>query len=835
MANRQSRDPGTFRNVQSTARVGGVPSFAVDTGDASRALANVAGSLSGRLKGLADKAKIREAELAGLSAGERGAVSYLQARSAEQAAPTSAGGRPSRGQVNAPADIRNEIVAAAQRHGMDPAKLMKIAELESSFNPGAKNKRSSAGGLFQFIDGTAADYGLKNRFDPAEASDAGARLMRDNRAHLVKVLGREPTVGELYLAHQQGRGGAAKLLANPDAKAVDIVGVDAVILNGGKKSWTAAQFAGLWLRKAGDTPGEVRSGLPELNTQPLALRRDGSMSGDAFDRAAMRSYTWRMSEGLSTDLANAYQDFGDDPTAFADRMEEIQANYLQDPNMRDPEIREAFQKNFSRQSRGYRMKVASQQETLLRQEEVAAAEGAIDARERDLERQAHALGANGDGDQILAEHLQQSQQMVDAAVEAGTLSPLQGQRKKEKLAKVATRGRVQGVFDALETPAQKEQFALSLLEDWQAGEGPLAQLDYATVKSLSQSLYRDARALGNKQDADARLQKGKLKDLLQDDIASIEKTGRPIDLEAAGFSEEAIAASLTPEENQAWQDSREIAGEIYDAVVDMDMLPADDIEARLDGLEPEPGAPGFRDQEAILAAAEKKAKEVLTLRSKDPARAVEETFDQVAELAELADPENPETMIALVNGRLDAQRALDIPELGQMPLTLVEATDLARAIMSGDAKGQADATRELVGQVQGAYGPHAGKVLTQVLQVRGVDRELADYGSALFIKLARQERPSAGELRQAGVNQEIGAAEASFNSGVTPGTQPVPSYEAIQLLIAQPELAPQFDEKYGKGYAARLLDGQLEDPHRRKVEGGVEFVDGTGEGFIPDE
>lgn len=835
MANRQSRDPGTFRNVQSSASVGGVPSFAVDTGDASRALARVAGGISSRLKGLADQASVREAELAGLSAGQRGAVSYLQARASEQAAPTSRGGRPSRGQVNAPAEIRNTIVAAAQRYGMDPAKLMKIAELESTFNPNAKNPKSSAGGLFQFIDGTAADYGLKNRFDPVEASDAGARLMRDNRAHLVKVLGREPTVGELYLAHQQGRGGAAKLLANPNARAADLVGEKAVTLNGGKASWTAAQFSALWLKKAGDTPGEITTALPDLNTQPLALRRDGSMSGDAFDRAAMRAYNWRMSEGLSTDLANAYQDFGDDPAGFADRLDEIQAAYLKDPNMRDPEIAEAFQKNFARQSRGYRMNVASRQERVLRQEEVAAAEGALEARERDLERQAHALGANEDGDAILSEHLQQSQSMVDAAVEAGTISAVAGQRKKENLAKVAVRGRVQGVYDALETPAQKEQFALSLLEDWQSGEGPIAQLGYDTVKAMSQSLHRDARSRARAQDSEARLQKGRLKDLLKDDVASIEKTGTPLDLEAAGFSDDTIAATLTPQENQAWQDSRELAGEIYDAVADMETLPTDDIEERLDGLAPEPGTPGFRDQEAVLAAAEKKAKDVLSLRAKDPARAVEETFDQVAQLAELADPENPETMIALVRGRLEAQRALDVPELGQMPLTLAEASNLARSITTGDAQAQAAATRELVGQVQAAYGPYAGDVMSQVLQVRGVDRELADYGAALFTRLARQERPSAAEQRQAGVDQEVGAAESSFGSEVAPGTLPVPSYEAIQLLIAQPELAPQFDEKYGEGYAARLLSDRREDPYRRRVEGGIEIVDETGESFIPDD
>jgi hypothetical protein len=425
--------------------------------------------------------------------------------------------------------------------------------------------------------------------------------------------------------------------------------------------------------------------------------------------------------------------------------------------------------------------------------------------------------------------------MVDAAVEAGTLTPLQGQRKKESLAKSAARGRVQGVFDALETPAQKEQFALSLLEDWQSGEGPLAQLDYNSVKSMSQSLYRDARTLANQKDAEARLQKGRIKDLLKDDIASIRKTGQSVDLDAAGFSEETVIASLTPEELEAWQDGRELAGQVFDAVSDLETLPAEDIERRLEALEPDPGSPGFKDQEAVLSAAEKAAKDVLKLRSKDPARAVEESFETVSELADLADPENPDTLVQLVRARLEAQSALEIPELAQQPLTLEEATNLARAVKSGDASAQAAAMNDLVGQVQAAYGSHADAVLRQVLEVRGIDRDLAQYGAALFSKLSKQERPERGEQRQAGVRRETGAAEASFGERVDPSTDPIPSHRAIQLLLNQPELASEFDQKFGEGAAARILDARPADPYRRQVEGGVEFVDETGEGFIPDE
>ena len=151
--------------------------------------------------------------------------------------------------------VRSIIAAAANRHGVDPDNLIRIAQIESSLNPNAQNPSSSAGGLFQFIDSTARDYGLRNKYDPYESSDAGARIYRDNAKGLARALGHEPTVGEVYLAHQQGLHGALKLLTHPDARAVDIVGAKAVRDNGGTADMTAAEFANLWMRKAEGSGG----------------------------------------------------------------------------------------------------------------------------------------------------------------------------------------------------------------------------------------------------------------------------------------------------------------------------------------------------------------------------------------------------------------------------------------------------------------------------------------------------------------------------------------------------------------------------------------------------
>lgn len=150
-------------------------------------------------------------------------------------------------------DVRKIVTEAAQRYGVDPEALLVVGWLESKLKPGAKNPESSAGGLFQQIDSNARQYGVDDRFDAAQSADGAARFMADNARRLRSVLGREPTIGELYLAHQQGPGGATKLLTNPNATAADLVGADAVRLNGGDLDMTAAEFAGIWLRKAGDT------------------------------------------------------------------------------------------------------------------------------------------------------------------------------------------------------------------------------------------------------------------------------------------------------------------------------------------------------------------------------------------------------------------------------------------------------------------------------------------------------------------------------------------------------------------------------------------------------
>lgn len=171
----------------------------------------------------------------------------------------------SSGSRGVPAQAHTQLSALDQKYDLPAGYLSRTMQIES----GGRDVTNGIGaaGPFQFIPSTAARMGV----DPhnfASASDGAARLAQESAGVLRSALGREPTGGELYLAHQQGAGGAAKLLSNPNAPAASIVGTKAVIQNGGSQGMTAGQFADMWINKYNDTKllayarAAVNSGAP---------------------------------------------------------------------------------------------------------------------------------------------------------------------------------------------------------------------------------------------------------------------------------------------------------------------------------------------------------------------------------------------------------------------------------------------------------------------------------------------------------------------------------------------------------------------------------------------
>lgn len=67
---------------------------------------------------------------------------------------------------------------AGERHGVEPRLLAAVARAESAFNPRAVS-HAGAQGLMQLMPGTARGLGVADPFDPAQAVDGAARLLRD--------------------------------------------------------------------------------------------------------------------------------------------------------------------------------------------------------------------------------------------------------------------------------------------------------------------------------------------------------------------------------------------------------------------------------------------------------------------------------------------------------------------------------------------------------------------------------------------------------------------------------------------------------------------------------
>jgi hypothetical protein len=160
--------------------------------------------------------------------------------------------RPAAGQP-----VARALQNAATESGVSFDYLLRTADRESSLNPSAQARTSSASGLFQFVEQTwlgllktegpgmglghiaeqisenggrygVADPGMRRaildlRNDPDLSARMAGVLTTKNHNQLSRSIGRSPTGGELYIAHFLGASGAGDLIrlagSTPDAAA----------------------------------------------------------------------------------------------------------------------------------------------------------------------------------------------------------------------------------------------------------------------------------------------------------------------------------------------------------------------------------------------------------------------------------------------------------------------------------------------------------------------------------------------------------------------------------------------------------------------------------------
>jgi len=249
---------------------------------------------------------------------------------------------------NAGSRVTGAIQKAARATGTDFDYLLKTALRESNFDPNAKASTSSATGLFQFIEqtwlstlrqaGASLGYGqyasavvespsghlsvpdpsmrravMDLRLDPtANAAMAGA-LTRNNAVLVAAGIGRQPTDGELYIAHVLGASGAVKLISaaatTPQAQA-------ATLFPSAARANHSIFFDG---QGAPRTAAEVYAMLAAPPSAPVLASAETSAAPDTTVAPAP-PVTQAAGAALappSRSAAIPARDMGSEPTAFA--------------------------------------------------------------------------------------------------------------------------------------------------------------------------------------------------------------------------------------------------------------------------------------------------------------------------------------------------------------------------------------------------------------------------------------------------------------------------------------------------------------------------------------
>ena len=193
--------------------------------------------------------------------------------------------------------VTSALKRAGAKTGADFDFLMNMAKRESSLNPDAKAKTSSAAGLFQFIEqtwlGAVKQYGQRHgledysaditrapngkfsvtdtarreeilnlRFDPNASAALAGELASENKSYLEGRLGRAAQSADLYTAHFLGPVGAVRLLSSVSSMTAAEVLPKAAAAN------KNVFYDGARAKSVGEVVASIAQSMGGKNTEP---------------------------------------------------------------------------------------------------------------------------------------------------------------------------------------------------------------------------------------------------------------------------------------------------------------------------------------------------------------------------------------------------------------------------------------------------------------------------------------------------------------------------------------------------------------------------------------
>lgn len=526
---------------------------------------------------------------------------------------------------------------------------------------------------------------------------------------------------------------------------------------------------GQWADEAAAKEGAAAGEQAGLDPE-FRAKNDLTIFGEAYDRAGLETYKSQLSLSLEEQLAKAEDAHGDDPQKLGAVMDTIRDKTL--PGL-PQELRIGAATVIERRKLGA-MREASRRVAIRRDAEQRTALSAeIDVRAQSLERQAYKLGLDPTADKVLAEDLADLKGRLEVVGVDGQVivqPDLAASALRSAGARVEA-ARIRGAFDRLPTIEAKRAFVSDLDSRVEAGEAG-GVLSAGELNGLTNGLAEEIDRL--EADKEQGLEKG-----------------------------------------------------VLDGI---EAVPDEEMEKRLDTIEPAEDDPDFAMKSRVYGRAADRVAQVRKLRLTDPARSVTDNAQVAAarQARVTGDPKSEQTYVATVmKAQIDA--GITVPEA----LPRLEARQLFSSVAYADPQ-EVPAKMEALGRyVFRTYGDLAPQVMLDVLRAGSGDETVAKAAAPIMAIMASGGSPTAGSIDRFRKATDI----AAMTPGILPrraigraGSMPLPgsqqpvkpfkkrkaSFAAMHELIRAPELADAFDEEYGQGSAAHVL-GLAQEPWQQEL------------------
>lgn len=232
--------------------------------------------------------------------------------------------------------------------------------------------------------------------------------------------------------------------------------------------------------------------------------------------------------------------------------------------------------------------------------------------------------------------------------------------------------------------------------------------------------------------------------LIDAEVASIANTG----VSSGKVDESEVAARLGENGLLKYLQRREDARAIYSAKAGIGQLSSDEMDARLQLLEPDPGSDTYDVQKRAFDVATKEVARVRDLRAKKPAQAAMEYPEVKAAFEKwTSEPDNAEAAQAFVQLTLERQREFGTLHKALAPLPPAQAAQIGVhfANIAKPGRKMADIKAEVVANylsLREIFGPYTEEVITAAIsEYTGVTKDQSSVVVGMMTALEKGADP----------------------------------------------------------------------------------------------